>query len=126
LPSIVEDYDGARQLANVLSDANVPARALVRNPRQKQELTGITWTTRIRSSAAFIVKSRKSWGNQRWNGRFARLGWFLLPYDVVRLSENPDALLLDFLQSTYEAAASLGKWDREGLERRSTEKSWRA
>jgi hypothetical protein len=54
-----------------------------------------------------------------------RLGWFLLPYDVVRLSENPDAVLLNFLQSTYEAAARLGKWDREALERRSTERSWR-
>ena len=55
----------------------------------------------------------------------ARLGWFLLPYEAVRLSENPDAVLLDFLQSTYEAAATLGRWDREALERRSTEPSWR-
>ena len=31
----------------------------------------------------------------------ARVGWFLLPYNVVRLSKNPDAVLLDFLQSTY-------------------------
>jgi len=55
----------------------------------------------------------------------ARLGWFLLPYEAVRLSKNPDAALLDFLQSTYEAAATLGRWDREALERRSTEPSWR-
>jgi len=55
----------------------------------------------------------------------ARLGWFLLPYEAVRLSENPDAVLLDFLQSTYEAAATLGQWDREALERRSMESSWR-
>jgi len=55
----------------------------------------------------------------------ARLGWFLLPYEAVRLSENPDAVLLDFLQSTYAAAATLGRWDREALERRSTEPSWR-
>ena len=55
----------------------------------------------------------------------ARLGWFLLPYEAVRLSDNPDAILLDFLQSTYEAAASLGQWDREALERRSIERSWR-
>lgn len=47
----------------------------------------------------------------------ARLGWFLLSYDAVRLSKNSDAVLLDFLQSTYEAAASLGHWDRESLER---------
>ncbi|MBS1910668.1 MAG: hypothetical protein JST22_01655 [Bacteroidetes bacterium] len=42
---------------------------------------------------------------------------FLLPYDAVRESENPDAALLDFLQSTYEAAASAGGWDRAFLER---------
>jgi len=47
----------------------------------------------------------------------ARLGWFLLSYDAVRISTNSDAVLLDFLQSTYEAAASLGHWDRESLER---------
>jgi len=55
----------------------------------------------------------------------SRLGWFLLPYEAVRLSENPDSVLLDFLQSTYEAAATLGRWDREALERRSMEPSWR-
>jgi hypothetical protein len=42
---------------------------------------------------------------------------FLLPYDVVRRSETPDTTLLAFLQSTYETAADLGKWDRRALER---------
>ena len=37
---------------------------------------------------------------------------FLLPYDSVRESDSPDDTLLDFLQTTYEAAANLGKWDR--------------
>jgi len=55
----------------------------------------------------------------------ARLGWFLLPYDTVRQSDNPDAVLLEFLQSTYDAAAPLGLWDREALERRSAERSWK-
>lgn len=41
---------------------------------------------------------------------------FLLPYEVVRLSDDPDTTLLDFLQSTYEAAAVLGRWDRLTLE----------
>jgi hypothetical protein len=45
------------------------------------------------------------------------LGEFLLPYDEVRKASNPDAMLLDFLQSSYEAAANLGKWDRTALER---------
>jgi hypothetical protein len=42
---------------------------------------------------------------------------FILPYDAVRQSSSPDATLLDFLQTTYEAAANLGRWDRAALER---------
>lgn len=42
---------------------------------------------------------------------------FILPYDAVRQSESPEETLLDFLQSTYEAAANLAKWDRSSLER---------
>lgn len=42
---------------------------------------------------------------------------FVLPYDVVRQSDFPDRTLLEFLQSTYEAAANLAKWDRASLER---------
>jgi hypothetical protein len=42
---------------------------------------------------------------------------FILPYDVVRQSNSPDSTLLDFLQTTYEAAANLAKWDRSSLER---------
>jgi hypothetical protein len=41
---------------------------------------------------------------------------FILPYEVVRGATNPDALLLDFAQSTYEAAADSGRWDRKALE----------
>jgi hypothetical protein len=42
---------------------------------------------------------------------------FLLPYDTVRESKTPDDTLLDFLQSTYEAAADRAGWDRKSLER---------
>jgi len=42
---------------------------------------------------------------------------FLLPYDDVRTAESPRGALMQFLQSTYEAAANLGKWDRKALER---------
>lgn len=41
---------------------------------------------------------------------------FLLPYEAVRQAENPDAMILEFAQSTYEAAAVPGKWDRQLLE----------
>jgi hypothetical protein len=45
------------------------------------------------------------------------LGEFLLPYEDVRKAESPSTPLLQFCQSTYDAAASLGKWDRVALER---------
>jgi hypothetical protein len=42
---------------------------------------------------------------------------WILPYDTVRTAADPDAMALDFFQSTYEVAASLGAWDRAALER---------
>jgi hypothetical protein len=42
---------------------------------------------------------------------------FILPYDEVRRAADPDAMLLEFLQSTYEAAADCAHWDRAALER---------
>ena len=44
------------------------------------------------------------------------LGEFILPYEVVRLAKDPEQTLLDFAQSTYEAAANLGQWPRHELE----------
>jgi Family of unknown function (DUF5996) len=44
------------------------------------------------------------------------LGEFILPYDAVRAAADPDKALLEFLQSTYEAAANSAKWDRDALE----------
>ena len=46
------------------------------------------------------------------------LGEYLLPYEAVRTAADPDATLLDFLQTTYEAAAELAHWDRAALEHR--------
>ena len=40
---------------------------------------------------------------------------FILPYDAVRTADSPDDVLLDFAQSTYDAASTLGKWDRAAL-----------
>ncbi len=57
---------------------------------------------RVRPDAAFYSKE---------------FGEFVLPYDAVRESSSPDDMLLEFLQSTYEVAADLAKWDRKGLER---------
>jgi hypothetical protein len=47
----------------------------------------------------------------------AQLGEFLLPYEDLRTASDPRATLMEFLQSTYEAAANLGNWDRAALER---------
>jgi len=44
------------------------------------------------------------------------LGEFIVPYDAMRKAADPGAALIEFLQSTYEAAAALGKWDRKALE----------
>jgi len=46
----------------------------------------------------------------------ARLGEFSLPYDAVRGAADPDAVALEFFQTTYEAGADLGGWDRPALE----------
>jgi len=58
-------------------------------------------TTRVRPDAAFFSEA---------------LGEFILPYDAVRTAAAPDQALLEFLQSTYEAAANAAKWDRDSLE----------
>jgi hypothetical protein len=45
------------------------------------------------------------------------LSQFILPYDAVRMADNPDETLLAFLQATYEACANRAGWDRKALER---------
>jgi hypothetical protein len=47
------------------------------------------------------------------------LGEFILPYDVARQAAAPNEAVLDFLQTTYDAAADAAKWDRAALERAS-------
>jgi hypothetical protein len=57
------------------------------------------------------------WPVQPTGAYFDReLGEFVLPYTAVRTADDPDATLLTFLQSTYEAAATLADWDRAALE----------
>jgi len=45
------------------------------------------------------------------------LNEFLLPYEVVRSAKSLDEILLSFLQTTFDAAAACGNWDRLALER---------
>ena len=44
-------------------------------------------------------------------------GEFLLPYEAVRTSDDPNAALLEFLETTYEVAAETAEWNRDALER---------
>jgi hypothetical protein len=44
------------------------------------------------------------------------MGEYLLPYDIVRQSDDPEQMVLDFLESTYNAAANLAGWNRQDLE----------
>jgi hypothetical protein len=56
-------------------------------------------------------------------------GQFLLPYEAVRIAADPDQVLLEFLQTTYDAAAERGRWDRAALETDPTRwdhKRWRS
>ena len=48
-----------------------------------------------------------------WN---PELGEFVLPYEAVRTADSPEATLIAFLESTYEAAATTAHWDRQALE----------
>jgi hypothetical protein len=45
-----------------------------------------------------------------------KFGEFVMPYEAMRQSPDPDAALMEFLQSTYDAAANGARWDRAGLE----------
>jgi hypothetical protein len=58
-------------------------------------------TTMVKPEAAFFHET---------------MGEFILPYDAVRTAADPEQALLDFLQSTYEAAANAATWDRDALE----------
>ena len=60
-----------------------------------------------------FAAAKVSPGGAAWS---AEMHEFLLPYDAVRLDADPEARLMEFLQSTYEAGATLAGWDRSRLE----------
>ncbi len=70
---------------------------------------------------AYCYPSPESFGKQKVQPAQAfwsdEMGEFFLKYDDVRQAADPEKILMKFLQSTYEAAANTGKWDRESLER---------
>lgn len=60
-------------------------------------------------SQATVVPSDAAWSSS--------LREFVLPYESVRTASDPERAVLDFFASTYDAAATLGRWDRALLER---------
>lgn len=78
----------------------------------------------IRDPAFYSYTSPEPPGFRDWTVRPAQarydpqVGEFILMYDDVRNSNSPAAALLDFCQTTYEAGSTLGKWDRDGLDRK--------
>jgi hypothetical protein len=54
----------------------------------------------------------------------AEFGEFVLPYEAMRQSADPDRTLLEFLESSYEAAANCAAWDRGALERQGEGSNW--
>ena len=72
----------------------------------------------IPRSIRMPIRSRRGLPRRRCGRRrvLQQGSWeFILPYDRVRLADSPDDTLLEFLQSTYEAAATLANWDRQAL-----------
>ena len=69
---------------------------------------------------AYIAPTPDGFGDQKVKPDEAfysnEMGEFFLKYDDVRKSENPDQMILDFMQTTYEAGANLAGWDRKKLE----------
>jgi len=69
------------------------------------------------SYAAPEPQGFRDWRVQPAAAQYDAMGEFILMYDDVRNSASPIAALLDFCQTTYEAAATSGQWDRNALER---------
>ena len=72
--------------------------------------------SRRRSSALCATAGGPNRFGPRRHDRCFQLGEFLLPYEAVRTADDPDRVVARFLQTTYEAAAELGGWDRSALE----------
>ena len=70
--------------------------------------------TEFFSQPAAIADAQALPGGAAWN---PQLSEFILLYDDVRRADSPEQALIEFLESTYNAGASLAKWDRGVLER---------
>ena len=91
------DHEVPRPVSGPVAAGSTMRRSMPTPIRRRMD----TQTPRARPEAAF------------WH---PDLGEFVLPYEAVRSAPDPEATLLQFLESTYESAAELGGWDRAALE----------
>jgi len=115
-------FPGVRQRCTLAAFRHCPTLSRVKRIATRSPLPGLARRRKGRLSCVlFLCLSRA--------GRFADAhlapdaayyeqssSEFVLPYDAVRHSSDPEAALTTFLESTYQAAADLGEWDREALE----------
>ena len=98
-------------------EGGVLARSDQRGVLARQRHTHRTGVLRIRGSGAGGVRAARVLPPQAFYGDAGAGREFFLKYEDVRTSPSPRATLLEFLQSTYDAGATLGHWNRKELER---------
>ena len=89
-------------------------RSAVADTGRGRQATRASSTPTRTLSRPGIATPPLSLAGARWDDGLSE---FVLPYEVVRTAPDPDSLLIDFLQRTYEAAAASADWDRATLER---------
>jgi len=109
------------------NDPDPILRKIMREAYSHEVISAGWWpgTGVINDAAFYCYAAPAAPGFEKQNVRPAQasyhsgLGEYLLMYDDVRLAKSPSDMLLEFLQSTYEAGATTAKWDRQALERSS-------
>ncbi len=103
-----------------------PGADVITREAYSHEVSSVGWwpgSGNITGPAFYSYTAPEPPGFREWKVRpeaaryDTQLGEFILVYDDVRESSSPRETLLAFCQSTYEAGATLGKWDRNALER---------
>ena len=108
IPNLRRSRD-ARGLLTRLHQRRLVARQRRAHRSRSPRSTPIRIPNRPAAPTAAIAPAAARWDTT--------LHEWVLPYDAVRTAADPDAMLLEFLQSTYETAARLAGWDRRALER---------
>jgi hypothetical protein len=107
------------------NDPNPVLRKIMREAYSHEVISAGWWPGggEVKEAAFYCYAAPAAAGFEKHTARPAQaayhseLGEYLLMYEDARLAQSPGDALLEFLQSTYEAGAIAGKWDREALER---------